>query len=160
MTAPVQSNIANPGNFLATSRNFPSDAQALSVELSKSYIDIATQVNNRTSGLFATSSTITGESWYLAGQTGKQNTIRQAYLFTTTASINHGIQNVVPNQFTNCFGSYTDGMNSYGLIWGTSVAITGQILFYITSTQIVFVTGAGAPALTAGRIVLQWLSNS
>jgi hypothetical protein len=145
--------------YLRTSREFPEEIHQLSVEVNKSYIDIANAINVRTIGIFPTNRpAVTGESYYLVNNQ-KQQTLRQVYTFTTTSSIAHGITVTTPNQFTSCFGSYTDGTNSYGLIFATSVAIAGQITFYVTSSQIVFVVGAGAPALTSGRIVLQWLSQ-
>jgi hypothetical protein len=62
-------------------------------------------------------------------------------------------------QFTKCSGSFTDGTNSYGLFYASSVAIVGQITFYVTATQIIFLVGAGAPTLTSGLIILEWLSE-
>ena len=137
------------------------DAQALSVEIDRSYVDIANAVNNRTIGLFPVNKPIaTGEYWYMSGSNVRQQTVRQVFYFTSTTSITHNIMNIIPGQFTKCLGSYTDGTNTYGLIFGTNVAVVGQILFYITSTQIVFVVGAGAPSLTSGTIVLEWLLQS
>lgn len=144
--------------FLREQRSFPQESQPLSVEIDRTYTDISQAVNARTLGIFSTGTIQNGESWFLTDR--RQQGFRQVYTFTTTASISHGIQAVVPNQFTRCFGSYTDGTNSYGLIFGTSVAVAGLITFYVTSTQIVFVVGAGAPVLSAGRIVLEWIVNS
>jgi hypothetical protein len=145
--------------FLRTTRQFPQEIQQLTLELDKAYLDIANVVNNRIIGMFPTNRpAVTGESYYLVANQ-KQQTLRQVFTFTSTSAINHGITVTDPNQFASCFGSYTDGTNSFGLIFGTSVAIAGQISFYVTSTQIVFVLGAGAPALTRGRIVLSWLSS-
>jgi hypothetical protein len=72
----------------------------------------------------------------------------------------HQIKNVTPGQFTKCSGSYTDGINSFGLFFASSVAIAGQTTFYISPTQIVFLVGAGAPVLTSGLIILEWLVTS
>lgn len=150
--------IINRVPYLRTSREFPEDIQPLTVQLNKSYVDIANAVNDRTIGLFPVNRpAITGESWFLT-QNQRQQTLRQVYTFTTTTSIDHGISVTDTNQFTHCYGSYTDGTNSFGLFWGTSVAIAGQITFYVTSTQIVFLVGAGSPALTKGKITLEWLS--
>jgi hypothetical protein len=148
--------------YLRNQRDFPpDDMKALAVEIDKAYIDIAQRVNERTIGVFPLNfSVATGEKWYITGSSSGQQTLRQVFTFTGTTSITHGIRVSSTNSFTNCFGSYTDGTNEYGLIFGTSVAITGQISFYLTSTQIVFVVDAGAPALTSGRIVLTWLSSS
>jgi len=160
MTTPTSGSIANPGNFLRTSRNFPLDPQALSVELSRTYVDIANEVNNRISGIFGQSSkTITGESWFLGGSASRQQTLRQVYTFTSTASIPHGIDTTQISNFTRLFGTYTDGTNTYGLLAGSTTAIAGQISFYISPTSIVFVVGAGAPSVTSGIVVLEWLSN-
>jgi hypothetical protein len=155
----MSTNVVNQVAFLRTSREFPEELRQLSVETNKSYIDIAAAVNSRVIGIYPTTrSAITGESWFL-NNNQRQQTLRQVYTFTTTASITHGIPITNPSQFTNCFGSYTNGTNSFGLIFGTSVAIAGQISFYLTSTQIIFLVGAGAPALTSGTIVIQWLSS-
>lgn len=151
-------NIINRMPYLRTSREFPEDIQPLTVQLNKSYIEIASAVNNRIIGLFPVNiPAITGESWFVF-QNRRQQTLRRVYTFTTTVSIDHSIPFIDSNQFTRCFGSYTDGTNSFGLFWGTSVAIAGQITFYITSNQIVFLVGVGAPVLTEGRITLEWLN--
>lgn len=155
----MSSNIVNQVAFLRTSREFPQDIDKLTLQINKSWVDIANAVNSRTIGLFPTTRpAITGEEWFLVSNQ-KQQTLRQVYTFTSTSAINHGISVTAISQFTRCFGTYTDGTNSYGIIWGTNVAIAGQISFYLTSTQIIFLSGAGAPALSSGKIVLEWLSS-
>lgn len=146
--------------YLRTTREFPKELDQLSVESNKAYLDVANAVNSRTIGIFPTNSpAITGESWFITNQ--RQQTLRQVYTFTTTAPITHnvnGLHGITPINFTRPFGTYTDGTNGYGLIFGSNVAIPNQISFYLTTTQIIFVLGAGAPALTSGRITLEWLS--
>ena len=150
---------SNQVAFLRTSRNFPEEAQPLSVEIDRMYLDVANAVNSRIIGQFPLNRpSVTGENYFIY-KDKRQQTLRQVFIFTTTTSINHGINVTDPNQFSRCWGSYTDGTNSYGIIWGTSVAINGQISFYVTSTQIVFVLGGGSPSLTSGRIVLEWLAS-
>lgn len=153
----MSANIANQVAYLRTSREFPTDeVQQLSIELNKAYVDIANSVNNRTIGIFPTNkSAVTGEAWFLTSQ--KQQSFRQVYSFTSTTAINHGLNFVQIDRFTSTYGNYTDGTNWYGLIAGTNVAIAGQILFYITPTQIVFIDNAPQP-LTKGNIVLTWLA--
>ena len=151
------SNIVNQVAYLKTTREFPEELHQLTVEVSKSYIDIANAVNSRTIGIFsANRPAITGESWFFTSR--RQQTLRQIYSFTSTANITHDIAVRNTDGFTRTFGEYTDGTNWYGLIPATSVAIAGQITFYVTATDIVFVVGAGAPALVSGRIVLEWLA--
>ena len=154
----MSSNIVNQTPYLRSSRDFPEETPILTRELNKAYIDIANTVNNRIIGLFpANLPAITGEKYFLVSNQ-QQQTLRQVYPITSTASFNHNISNLNPGQITNAFGTYTDGTNTYGLVYGTSTATPGLITFYVTSTQVVFVLGAGAPALTSGRIVLTWLS--
>ena len=155
----MTTNVVNQVAFLRTSRNFPEDSQPLSVEINKSYVDIANAVNSRTIGIFPTSRpALTGEGWFLKNNQ-KQQTFRQVYTFTSTANIAHGITTTQITGFTRLYGTFTDGINTYGLVAGSNVAIAGQIGFYITPTNIVFVSGGGSPALTSGLIVLEWLSN-
>lgn len=158
----MTTNVVNQVAFLRSSREFPEDLKQFTVESNKSYVDIANAVNNRIIGIFPVNRPAqTGEGWFLK-QNQKQSTLRQVYTFTSTATpIDHNIIVNDINQFTRCFGSYTDaaGLNSYGLIWATNVAVAGLITFYLTATQIIFVVGAGAPALSAGRITLEWLSQ-
>lgn len=161
-------NTINQSPYLRTSRDFPvEDLEQLNVELVKSYIDIASNINVRTIGLFPTTkSAITGESWYLKNNQ-RQQSLRQAYTFTTTADIPIGFKFSTISQFSRAWGVYTDGINWYGIMFGTSGAIPNQISFYIalngastTSDSIKFVVDAGAPALTSGTIVIEWLSNA
>lgn len=120
---------------------------------------MADAVNARTIGLYPINRPAqTGSSFFIL-QNRKQQTLRQVYTATTTASITHNISGITPGQFILCAGSYTDDTNSYGLIYGSNVAIAGQISFYVTSTQIVFLTGAGAPALTSAIVILEWMSQ-
>ena len=147
--------------YLPRQRNFPvGNTQALGIELDKSYIDIASRVNERTIGLYSTNlPSITGEAWYTAGQPTKQQTLRRIYTFTTTSAIPHGIEFAQTSYITEMRGQFTDNTNWYGLIPASSTAIPGQISFYLTPTDITFVIGAGAPTLTSGVIILEWLSQ-
>lgn len=154
----MSANITNQVAYLRTSRTFPTDIEQLSVEANKAYLDTANAINVRIIGIFPVNRpAITGESWFLTNR--RQQSLRQVYAFTTTASITHALNFDQIDRFSRTFGEFTDGTNWYGLIPGSNVAIIGQISFYITPTQIVFLTGAGAPALTVGTIVLEWLSD-
>lgn len=159
----MSSNVINQTPYLRTSREFPEDLKELTVQITRAYIDTATNINDRTIGLYPTNRpAITGNAYFITNQ--KQQTIRQLYTFTSTTAIDHGIDpgiGIDPAMFVQCFGSYTAsaGTEGYGLIWSTGGgAIPNSISFYLTSTQIVFIVGAGAPALAQGKIVLEWLS--
>lgn len=155
----MSSNIINRQPYIRTSREFPEQLHEMSVEVNKAYIDIANAVNDRIIGIFPTNRpAITGEKWFL-NKRGSQQTLRQLYQFTTTANIPHGINTGYIGGFTDCYGQFTDGTNFYGLISASNVAIPGQISFYMDNTNIIFVLGAGAPTLTSGTIVLEWLAQ-
>lgn len=146
---------------MPTSRKFPKELDELAFQVNTAYVDTAKSVNDRSIGIYPSSSPgITGNKWYInAGKV--QSELRRVYTFTTTASIDHHIDLDNIDLFSDMYGTYTDGTNWYGLIAGSNVAIAGQISFYITPTQIVFLTGAGAPPVTAdfsGSIVLAWIS--
>lgn len=145
--------------YLRTSRAFPPEVEKLSIELSKSYIDIANAVNTRTVGIFPSKyAATTGESWWFE-QNRKQQGLRQVFTFDTFANIPHNLEFRDISRFTRNYGEYTDGTNWYGLISGTSVLIPGQVVFYVTPTNIVFVENGTQPAVTNGILVLEWLSN-
>ncbi len=152
--------VINQVPYLQTSREFPEQIEQLCVQTNKAYVETANAVNNRTISLFPTTRpAINGESWFLI-RNQRQEGLRQVYTFTTLpANIPHNIKNVIPGQFLRGFGSYTDGTNTYGLIFGSTIAIPGQISFYITSTNIVFVPDAAAPVPTSGRVTIEWLSS-
>jgi len=161
MTTPTSGSIANPGNYLRTSRNFPTEIGQLVVEVNRSYVEVATQVNNRISGIYGLNTiTITGESWFLSGEQGRQQTLRQIYSFTGTGNIAHGLAwSSVSLISPKSYGTYTDGTNWYGVIYASSVAIAGQVTFYVTPTNVVVQAGAGSPSITQGYIILEWLSQ-
>lgn len=153
--------VINSTPYLRTTREFPfDDVRQLAFEVNKSYVDIANAVNNRVIALFPTNRpAITGETWFF-DRNLKQQSFRQVYIFTTTSAIDHNIPISDITYFTKCYGQYTDGTNWYGLISASTIAIAGQITFYITAKQITFVSGSTPPTLTKGIIVLEWISQS
>lgn len=155
----MTSNAINQTPFLRTSREFPDDPAQLRVELDKSYIDTAQAVNARTIGLFPTTRAAqNGTTWYITTNQ-KQQGFQQVYTFTAAGNIPHGIPNLLVTQIVDAYGSYTDGTNAYGVIFGTSTVIAGQVSVYVTSTNIVVQAGGGAPAITSGIVVLSWISR-
>jgi hypothetical protein len=158
-------NVVNSTPYLRTTREFPfDDIRQLAFEVNKSYLDIASAVNNRVIGIFPTSRpAVTGETWFF-DRNLKQQSFRQVYTIGTitelTTSINHGIPASDVTYFTKCYGSYTDGTNWYGLYFAGMTTIVDQITFYITPTQIIINKSNTSPALTKAIIVLEWISQS
>lgn len=154
--------------FLRSQRNFPNDSiKTLSVENDRAYIDIATKVNDRRIALFPTTTPAnTGEKWYFSNDA--QDSLVQVYSFTTLpATIPHNIDTFSMDIFVRCWGYGINNSNKrfYGIIWATDIAIAGEVTFYITSNSapgildgnIVILSGAGAPTIDRGGIILEWL---
>jgi hypothetical protein len=131
----------------------------LTVEIDKAYVDIANAVNNRIIGIYPTNRpAITGSSYFISSNQ-RQQSFREVYTFTAAGSIAHGIANFTPVQMINGYGSFTDGTNDYGVIYASSTAIIGQVTFYVTTTNIVVVADGAAPAITSGKIIIEWISS-
>lgn len=146
--------------YLQEQRSFPSDNnQALTVELDRSYIDIAQKVNSRTIGIFApTRPVITGERWFLQGPQNSNQSLRQLYTFTSSGSIPHGINFSQTSGFSRIYGTFTNGTNWYPLPYVDASNINNQVSLQITPTNIVITAGGTAPSITSGYVILEWLS--
>jgi hypothetical protein len=147
--------------FLRVQRQFPTDTtQALTVEINKAYVDIAQRVNERIVGIFASkASTVTGEQWYLQGGSAKQQSIRQVYPITGAGSYPHGINFASITNIVKIYGTFTDGTNWYPLPYVDTTSATDQISLSVTPTNLVVTAGGGAPAITKGTVILEWLSQ-
>lgn len=150
--------------YLREQRQFPNEnVRELANQSDHAYIDIAQKVNAREIAIYATGfQVISGQNWYLSGSSGPntQQGLRQVYQFTAAGNIPHGI-NWASVAFISprSYGTFTDGTNWYGAIYASSTAIAGQVSFYVTPTNIVVVSGGGAPAITNGYINLEWVSQ-
>lgn len=156
----MSSNVVNTTPFLRTSREYPqNDAHQLSVEVNKSYVDIASAVNNRTISLYPTTRpAINGENWYLNNQ--RQQGFRQVYTFTAAGNIAHGITWADVYAFTNIYGTVYDGTIWYPIPYVDSTAANNQISIKVNSTNIVITAGGGSPpTISKGYVVLEWISQ-
>jgi len=160
--------VTNQIPFLRTSREFPEDLKQLTVELTKSYIDTSLVVNDRTIGIFSTNRpSINGEKWFLK-QNKKQQGLRQVYKFTSFADIPIGFKIKTISEFTRCWGVYTNSSKTawFGINFGTSVLVAGQVFFYIDTDAspntdlIKFVQNGTQPAISEGKIILEWVSET
>lgn len=156
----MSSNIVNQVPYLKTSREFPPEINKVAVILTRSYVEIADAINLRTIGIFPTNRpAITGNNYFVF-QNKRQQSLRQTYVFTSVATpIPHQIVLHDVAYIAAMYGQWTNGTNWYGLIAGSSVAIAGQRSFYLDPTNIVFLSGAGAPAFVKGIIVIEWISQ-
>jgi hypothetical protein len=156
----MSTNIINDAPYLRTSRNFPQEAQPLAVEINRSYLDIAAKVNDRTIGIFSTNvPAITGEAWYF-NSNQRQQSLRQIYSISSTTAFAHGLNFANISFFTVIRGIGYDGTNYYPIPYVSPVAASDSMGIFVTPTQVTITTGAGSPALTAGIIILEWLSQT
>lgn len=166
----MSSNVANKAPYLQESKEFPKDFEKLTPQLTSSYVEIAKAVNDRTIGLYTTNRpSITGDAYFYE-KNQEQQSLRQIYRFIApiAASYPHGINPQSIHHFSpNTYGEYkvfdipTQTTNYYGAIFGSNVAIAGQISFYIdgTTNSIVILQGAGAPVPDEVLILLEWISG-
>lgn len=155
----MSTRVINQNPYLRTTRNFPKETKDMLTELDRMYVDVANCVNDRTIGIYPTNSAaVTGESWFLSGQ--RQQTLRKVFTVTSTAAFNHYINFINVSDVTMAYGSYTDGTNVYGFIFGSDKAISDQFSFYITSTQIIIKSQGAHPTFQSGRIVVEWLATN
>lgn len=158
----MASNVVNAAPFLRTTRSFPEELQPLTVEINKSYLDIAAAVNDRTIGIFSANRPAqTGNAWFVSSNR-KQQTLRQVYPFSAAGSIAHGITLSNSGGFTAIYGTVSDNSgNWYPLPYVNAVLATNQISLQVTATNIVITQGAGALfVIQSGFVVLEWLSAS
>lgn len=164
-------NVINQIAYLPTSRNFPQEMGQLSIELSKTYIDTANAVNNRTISIFpVTIPALNGESWFLTNQ--RQQGFREVYSFGTIAA---GTELHIPTNiknfytFTRIYGVVLTAAGSFGnpdyrpLPYVDPGGATGGMTILVANnagTQIIrVVMGAASAGCTNGIVVLEWISN-
>lgn len=143
--------------YLPNSFRFSEDDSVLISQLTRMYGSIAFRLNNREISIYDFQERLTGQKWTDVNnlQVPKE-TFRKVFSFTAAGSFAHNISALTQ---VLGWGEFTDGTNFYGAIYGSSVAIAGQVSFYVTPTNIVVLSGAGAPTITAGVIVLEYLKN-
>lgn len=155
----MSANVVNQVAYLSTTRLFPKDPDLLVVELTKSYIDIANSINSRIISIFPTvKPAINGEQWFIKNNQRQQG-FRQVYTITGAGNYPHGITVSTIAGFVKIYGTFTDGTNWYPLPY-VSIAggVASQVQLIVDSTNIQVNAGAGAPTISSGFVVLEWLS--
>lgn len=150
--------IINTSPYMDNQRKFPTDAELLSREVDRAYVESAQAINERTIGLYPRNRpAVTGNSWYFTSQ--RKQSLRQLYQIDSFSNKPHMIDYATVEYFAGCFGSYTDGTNWYGMQFMTNNTIASQVTFYLDDTNIIFNVDGSEPAITKGIIVLEWIIN-
>lgn len=164
----MSTNVVNQVPYLRTTREFPEEMKELTVQINKSYVDIANAVNFRIIGIFPKNRpAITGESWYLTSQ--RNQTLRQIYSFGAIAAgaeldIPTGIPPTDIVRFTKIYANVITTTPDYRPIpyIDPAVLTTGMTILVgqvAGIQQIRIILGATAVPVTSGIAVLEWLSN-
>ena len=159
----MSSRIINQVGFLRTSREFPEEIHQLSIEINRSYVDIANTVNARTIGIFAVNRPAqTGESWYFSST--RNQALRQIYEFgaiAAGATLNIPYKISSFNRLVRLFGSVVTDFPDSRPIPFPSVTANGniQVRLDTAGSQIVITVGAASPNVVSGFIDFEWLSQ-
>jgi hypothetical protein len=157
-------NLLQTAPYLRNQRQFPNDnVKELSNQVDQAYIDIASKVNRRIIGNYPVNfQAVTGERWYFSGSNSSQQSLRQVYEFTAVGSVPHGLTWASVSSISpRSYGTFTDGTNWYGCIYGNAIAVPlGQVTFYVTPTNIVIAANVSAPTIVSGYINLEIVSQS
>lgn len=152
---PINSNAI----YLPTTQYFPPEAEQFREVLTFVYSDIARRLNDKQIGTFDLVEVVAGEQWStLTDPQTKRQTFRKIFYFTD-ANLNfaHGIVGIV--LCTHIYGAATNGTNFFPLPYVSATAIANQIQVDVTPTNVIITKGGGAPAITQGVIVLEFLKN-
>jgi len=145
------------GAFLPINQTFSEDDSIFLQQVTNRDRDIARYINIRDIAIYDLIEVPTGQQWFNPANTQiKRNGFRQVFTFTAAGSFAHNITGLT---LVTAYGEFTDGTNFYGAIYGSNVAIAGQVSFFVTPTNITVLSGAGAPAIVSGVIVLNYLKN-
>jgi len=156
-------NILHQVPYLRTSREFPEEIHQLTVEVNRSYVDVANAVNARIIGVFPVNRPVqTGESWFFS--TTRHQALRQVYEFGAIAA--GGILNI-PYKVQGFFslvslsGSVITNQPDQRPIPYSSVSANSNIetLLDTNTNQIRILVGSGSPNVVSGFIVFTWLSQ-
>lgn len=155
----MSSQTFNQTPYLRTSWDFPEDAKQLSIELDRSFIDVANSINDRTIGIYASNKpVVNGETWFY-DQNKKYQALRKIYSATSFANIPHNINTNNLVIFTKISGGFISGTTFYPLPYVHPTA-ANQVGIQVSSSNIVFNVGGSAPSPSKVLIILEWLSQT
>lgn len=159
MSTQTNPTASNQYQFLPVTRTFSEDPEQFLIQITSTYSDISRRLNNREIALYDLLETATGQQWFpTTGTNPNRFGVRKVFSFTGAGlTFNHGISNLVA--MTHIYGAFTNGTNFYPLPYVDATAATNQVQVVVTPTQIVITRGAGAPSITSGIIVLEYLKN-
>lgn len=149
--------------YLPTTRVFTKDPTEMRNTLTDVYTEIANAVNIRDIALYDQSEIINGQQYFFPNNPQRKRTAYRkvfsigAIAAGATLNTAHGLTNV--SIYTRIYGTCITATPDYRPIPYVSTTLNQQISIRVTATNIVIVNGAGAPAITSGIVVLEYLKN-
>jgi len=146
--------------YLREQRNFNAqNKEQMEDVLNESYREIAQKVNEREIGIYGENFyTVTGQKWFLDDEIGPLQTQRRIYRFISSGSIVHQIDLNNIKAIVKIYGTFTNGTNWYPLPFVDISNTINQVSIDIDPTNINITAGAGAPAITEGYVIIEWLA--
>lgn len=155
--------------FVPTFRQFPTeDAHNLEKQLVNFHNQTNTAVNNRTISTFQlhvdgdSQMLPNGERWFSTAPqlaTSPQR-LRDGFRIVVQVAgaslvVNHNITQI--NQVTRLYGAFFDGTFWQHLPYVDTLAAANQIAIKVSPTQIIVTKGVGAPSISQGIVILEYL---
>lgn len=158
MTTPP---IDGTGNlYIPMYRNFQQDEEELKLLLATTYNQIASSLNLKINGIFDKIEVQTGSQYNDPAEIRNTKfSFRQMFYIDPAAlTFNHGITGAT--LFTAIYGTLITNVPDFRpLPYVDVVAAANQTGIRVTATQVIISNGAGAPAITGGIVVLEYLKN-
>ena len=156
-------------SFVSPAETLPQDPSQLLIKLTSMHTDVANAVNIREIALYQQDQEIvTGQQFSVIGSNRQKNlAFRKVYYFGAiaagaTLNIPHNITNLV--QCTNIYGTcITDIVDYRPIPYSSTAAVNQQISIRVfpsipaVNAFIEIINGAGAPNITSGIVVLEYL---
>ena len=146
--------------YVPTYRNFQQDEEELKLLLASSYTNLATSLNLKINGVFDVVEVQTGSQYNdpLDPQNKKFSFRKMFYIDPAALTFNHDITDAV--LYTAIYGTLITATPDFRpLPYVDVVNITNQTGIRVNATQVIISNGAGAPAITGGIVVLEYLKN-
>lgn len=158
--------VNSQGPFVATSQVYPEDEEQRIIVHTDSYITIANALNLREIGSFDNLEQLTGKQYFnTTNPQQKRFSYRQVYVLGAvaagaTSTIAHGITGITgATVSTEIYGTAVTATDNRPIPYVSVSAINRGIEINVDATNINIINGAGAPAITSGIVVLEYLKN-
>jgi hypothetical protein len=143
--------------FVPTFKNYTLDNEQMQGVLQSSHTEMANAVNNRTISTYDLVEIQNGNQFFSDQPQKKRQAFRKVFQVSdANLTFNHNITGAVI--FYKISGGGTNGTIFFPLPY-VSTTLANQIQLDVTSTQVIVTKGGGAPAITSGIIVLEYLKN-